>query len=79
MDKKLYDFLGEVKQWLFNVEAALSVSPIKEYQPSLKPTMLRLDSYYNTAYNSYGLNLDDIMEEFTRVKNIYKGYLNYSA
>lgn len=76
MDKTKQDFIGQVKQWLFSVEAALSVSSIKDYNSSIKPTMEKIDSFYSEAYNFYGLDLDEIMEEFTRVKHIYNEYLN---
>lgn len=79
MERKAHEFIVNVKQWLFNVEAALSVSNIKNYQPSLKPTMTKLDEYYSQAYNIYDINLDEVMDEFSRVKHVYTGYLNYSV
>lgn len=76
MDKELHNFISKVRQWLFNVEAGLSLGNISMSQEDIHNSMKKLDTYCSEAYNKYGYILENNLEEFSRVSEQYKKYVN---
>lgn len=77
MNKELFDFVTDIKMWLFSVEAELSLGKVTRIDASsLQIILEQLDGLYSKAYNIYGYDLGEIVKEFPRVNQEYNYFIN---
>lgn len=75
MDANFNTFIAETKEWLFNLEAELSLGKSSSMSLSELPSYLkRLASLFLEADDKYNYNLNDILVDFPRVSEEYKTY-----